>query len=218
MGFWQLIFGLWLMLGSLSLSAREIVVGIEPVPVKNIAIMFTPIVLPDLITVKAAFEYRLHRKFNLVLPIEAKWMDYRRVISYFSELGGMEGNLPQDWYKPDSQLKLGWNIDIYQLKISSGIGTKWFPFSEAMSNAFFVKAMFLAGFERLHAYAAEGRKDGAVFTEVFSVGYSWVKKNRFTFGCEIGQEYTLHTNPIEKMPILLDGFMPFMQFSVGFTI
>jgi hypothetical protein len=78
--------------------------------------------------------------------------------------------------------------------------------------------MLMAGFERLHAYHAEGRRDGAVFTEVMTIGYSWVKKNRFTFGFEAGQEYTLHTNPIKDMPILLDGLMPFLQFSVGFTI
>lgn len=220
MGFKQMVFVLFVQLCSMTLSAREIVVGIEPVPRKNMALIFTPVVLPDLLTAKFAFEYRMHNKFNVVLPIEAKWMDYRRVIRMASKVfNAPDQNAPASWYGDKSQLKPGWNIDLYQFKISSGVGVKYFPFSEAMTNAFFLKAMFMGGYELLHAYGkGEGRKDGAVFTEVFSLGYNWVKKNRFTFGFEAGQEYTWHTNPIKGMPILLDGFMPFVQLSLGFTI
>jgi hypothetical protein len=216
----QVVMVLLLMLScSQSLRAREIVVGIEPVAIKKMAFIFTPVVLPDLITAKMAFEYRVHNKFNVVLPLESKWMDYRRAIKWVANMvNAREKNVPEAWYKPDAQIKPGWNIDLFQFKISSGLGVKWFPFSEAMTNAFFVKAMFMAGYERFHAYGAEGRKDSAVFTQVASIGYNWVKKNRFTFGFEAGQEYSLHTNPVKGLPILLDGFLPFLQFSVGFTI
>lgn len=204
---------------SLSLFGREIVVDVEPVPIKKMAVLFTPIVLPDLISAKAAFEYRINNKFNLVLPLEAKWMDYRRAIRMVAKmLNTADQNVPATWYKSEGALKPGWNIDIFQFKISSGIGAKWFPFSESMTNAFFVKGLFLAGFERLHAYGKEGQKDGAVFTEVLSIGYNWVKRNRFSIGFEAGQEYSLHTNAVKGMPILLDGFLPFLQFSLGFTI
>lgn len=214
MGFKRIMLAMIVLLGCLNLSAKEIVLGIEPVPIKQVALIFTPIVLPDLITAKMAVEFRLNNKFNLVLPVEAKWMDYRRAIKLVAE----DKTAPESWYQEDAQFKPGWNIDLYQFKISSGLGVKWFPFSEAMTNAFFVKAMFMGGYERLNAYSAEGRKDSAVLTEVFSIGYNWVKRNRFTFGFEAGQDYTWHTNPIKGMPVLLDGFLPFLQFSLGFTI
>lgn len=202
---------------SYTLFSKEIVIGPELVPKKTMAFLVTPVVIPDLISAKIGIEYRLHDKFNLIIPVEAKWMDYRRAIKFFGENAGQE-NLPEAWYKPDAQIKPLWNFNIYQLKISSGVGVKWFPFSESMTNAFFVKGMFLAGYERLNAYGVDGKKEGAIFTEVASIGYNWVKKNRFTFGFELGQEYSWHTNPIKKMPIVVDGFLPFMQFSLGFTI
>lgn len=202
-----------------SLHAREIVLGIEPVPIKKMALMFTPIVLPDLISAKAAFEYRLSNKFNLVLPIEAKWMDYRKGIKFFAKTFKAERqDLPEFLYREDARVKPLWNIDMAQFKISTGIGAKYFPFSESMTNAFFVKSLILGGFERFNAYQVEGLQNSAVFTHVFTVGYSWVKLNRFTFGFEIGEEYTLHTNPIKGLPILIDGMMPIFQMSLGFTI
>lgn len=219
MGMKQVFMVLLLMLGCQSLNSREIVVGVEPTSVKNMAVLFTPVVLPDLISAKASFEYRLHDKFNLVIPVEAKWMDYRRAIKMFAKLmQAPRQDVPEYWYRRDALVKPGWNINIFQFKISSGIGAKWFPFSQSMTNAFFVKGMFMVGYERLHAYNAEGRKDGAIFTEVASIGYNWVKRNRFTFGLEAGQEYSLHTNAINGLPIFLDGFLPFLQFSLGFTI
>lgn len=201
-----------------SLAAREILVGMEMRPVKKMAVIFTPIVIPDLISVKAAFEVRVHRKFNVIIPVEAKWMDYRRAIKLFGSMAG-KNDIPEKWYGDDEQVKPQWNIDMFQFKISSGLGVKWFPFSESMTNAFFVKTSMLAGYERLFAYSAEGRRDSAVFTHVATLGYNWVKRNRFTFGFEIGEEYTWHTNPIDKMPtIFISGLMPIFQLSLGFTI
>lgn len=212
------LFLLWLVIfSSQSLLSREIVVGIEAVPVKKMAILFTPIVLPDLISAKAAFEYRLHKKFNLVIPVEAKWMDYRWAIKWGSSLFGGPSDVPEKWYDKNLLLRVGWNIDMLQFKISSGLGAKWFPFSESMTNAFFVKTLLMAGYEHFNAYGAEGGQDSAVITHVLAMGYNWVKLNRFTFGFEVGEEYTWHTNPIKGIPVLISGLMPIFQFSLGFT-
>lgn len=202
-----------------ALASKEIVLGVDMVPQRKMALLFTPVVLPDLISAKAAFEYRLHRHLNLVIPLEAKWMDYRRTIKFAAKLfGASETNVPEDWYRENNSLRVLWNIDLSQFKISSGAGVKWFPFSESMTNAFFVKTLLMVGIERLNAYGAEGKKDGAVFTHVLTVGYNWVKNNRFTFGIEGGEEYTLHTNATVGLPILLDGLMPLIHFNLGFTI
>jgi hypothetical protein len=219
MGIRQIVVAVLLLLSCPSLMSREIVEGMELVADKKMAFLFTPIVLPDLLSVKLAFERSFHPKFNWILPVEAKWMDYRRVIKFGAQLfNAPDKNIPESWYGEKSQMKSGWNIDIYHFKISSGLGLKWFPFSQAMTNAFFVKAMMMAGYERLVAYGADGLKEGAIFTQVGSVGYTWVKRRWFTFGVEVGEEYSFHTNPIEHMPILLDGLLPFLQFSLGFTI
>lgn len=199
--------------------SKEIIIGVEPIKQKKIAMLFTPIVLPDLLSAKAAFEYRLHKKFNLVVPVEAKWMDYRRAIKFaVSAFGGQDTTIPESLYAPDQSLKIGWNIDFFQFKLSSGLGVKYFPFSESMTNAFFLKTLFMAGYERFNAYSAEGRKESAVLTHVVTIGYNWVKLNRFTFGFEVGEEYTWHTNPIKNIPMLISGFMPLFHLSLGFTI
>jgi hypothetical protein len=214
----RLFLVLWVVCMSQSLLGKEIVVGIEPVPIKKTAFLFTPVVFPDLLSAKAAFEYRLHRKFNLVIPLEAKWMDYAWAIKTGAKIFNVSQDLPRVLYLPDRALRPGWNIDILQFKISTGVGAKWFPFSESMTNAFFIKTAVLAGFEHFNAYHAEGKQDSAVFTHVLTIGYNWVKRGRFTFGFEIGEEYVWHTNGIKHMPILVDGLVPLMQFSLGFTI
>jgi hypothetical protein len=202
-----------------SLIAKDIVVGIEPLPVQKMAFLFTPVVIPDLISAKAAFEYRLYRKFNLVLPIEAKWMDYRAAIKLGSKLFKQRSDVPEYWYRPEQMVKIGYNIDIAHFKLSSGLGLKWFPFSEAMTNAFFVKTSFLVGYEKFNAFTVEGKQDSAVLTHVVTIGYNWVKRRSFTFGFEVGEEYVWHTNGIKGMPILIiDGLIPILQFSLGFTI
>jgi hypothetical protein len=211
---------LWALMALLSQSllSKDIVVGVDFVPKREFAVLFTPVVVPDLLSAKAAFEYRLHDKVNLVIPVEAKWMDYRRTIKTVGGWFGAQNNIPESWYDDNSILRSGWNIDLMQLKISSGLGIKYFPFSQSMSNAFYLKTLAMAGYENIYAYDKEGNVDSLVLTGVLTAGYNWVKNNRFTFGFEAGAEYTYHTNPIEEMPILLEGFMPMLQFNLGFTI
>jgi hypothetical protein len=218
MGMRRIFLVVVLALASQSLFCKEILVGVELVPIRKMAVIFTPIVLPDLISAKFAFEYRLHRQFNLIIPIEAKWMDYHRAIKLGARIFGGDSTLPETLYDKNRQFRIGWNIDFSQLKISAGVGAKWFPFSESMTDAFFVKTLMMVGYERFFAYSAEGRKDAAVFTHVATIGYNWVKGNRFTFGFEAGEEYTWHVNAIKKLPMLIGGLMPILQFSLGFTI
>lgn len=196
-----------------SLFAKEIVVGVDLIPQKTMALLFTPIVIPDIVSVKAAFEYRLHRKVNLVIPVEAKWMNYRSLIRSFSG-----DNYPQHWYEPTQQIKPGWNIDYSHKKISTGAGIKVFPFGESMDSAFFIKTIFLIGAERFEAFSAEGVRDGAVLTNALTIGYNWVTANVFSWGFEIGEEFDYHTNPISKLPRPWYGFTPLFQISLGFTI
>lgn len=210
---------LWAILLSQSLGAKEIVLGIEPILPKKMAFLLTPVVIPDLISAKFAFEYRLHRKFNLIIPLEGKWMDYRWAIKTGARLfNAPQQDVPESWYQPNRAAKPGWNIDLLHYQFSSGLGVKYFPFSESMTNAFFIKTSLLAGFEHFNAYSAEGAQDSAVLTHVFTLGYNWVKKNRYTFGVELGEEYRYHTNGIKHMPIIIGGFAPLLQFSLGFTI
>lgn len=209
----------WVYFLCTSLNSRDIVVGIEPKPIKKYAFLLTPVVLPDLLSAKAAFEYRIHKKFNLIIPLEAKWMDYRWAIKTGAKIfGASDQNVPESWYQEGNTVRPGWNIDFMQFKISSGIGLKWFPFSESNTNAFFIKTLFLAGIEHFNAYAAEGKRDSAVLTPVMTIGYNWVKREKFVFGFEVGGEYVFHTNPIKNLPILVNGFVPVAQFSLGFTI
>jgi len=215
----QLIGMLVALVLSSSLLAEDIVVGVNFLPIRKIAVLFTPIVLPDLISVKAAFEYRLHQKFNLVIPLEAKWMDYRAAIKWAAKaFDAPRQDVPESWYGEDVAIRPLWNIDFSQFKLSTGLGAKWFPFSESMTNAFFLKSTLMVGIERFNAFGAEGIKDDAVFTHVFTLGYNWVKRNGFTLGFELGEEYTWHTSPIKGLPILISGFMPIFQLSLGFTI
>lgn len=194
------------------LFAEEIIIGVEPIPQRTMAFIFTPLVLTDPVSAKAAFEYRLNPKFNLVIPVEAQWMNYRWAIKLFSK------KYPEELYKKDARIKPGWNINYSHFVVATGLGLKAFPFSESMTNAFFLKSTLLAGIERYNAFAAEGVKEGAVITFVLSMGYNWVKGNVFTFGGELGFEHTYHSNPIEKLPSLFNGFAPILQFSVGFLI
>lgn len=209
-----------------SLLSKEIVVGVERLPERKLAVILTPIVLPDLISAKAAFEYRLHRKFSLVIPVEAKWMDYRAAIKLGARVfNAPRQDVPEAWYEEDARVRPMWNINFAQFKLSTGIGAKWFPFSESMTSGFFVKSTAMVGFERFNDYNADLIKDSAVITSVVTIGYNWVKRNGFTFGFEVGEEYTWHTNPIEGLPplknglpMLISGFMPLFHLSLGFTI
>lgn len=195
-----------------SLFAEEIIVGVEEIPQRHIAVLFTPVVIPDLISAKMAVEYRLNPKFNLVFPLEAQWMDYRWVMRLFDD------DFPESLYGAKKKIRPGWNIDFSHWKVQAGLGLKAFPFSQSMTNAFFVKSTLLAGVERFNAFSSEGVKDGALITFVLSLGYNWVKGNIFTFGVEGGLEHNYHTNPIDKFPNPFAGFTPFMQFSLGFLI
>lgn len=203
---------------SFQLCAREVVVGIEMKPQRKIAFMFTPVVLPDLISAKAAFEYRLHRKINLVIPIESKWMDYRWAIKMGGSLFGQRDDLPEYLYRPNAAVKPKWDIDYAHFKISSGAGIKYFPFSESMMDGFFLKTIFMAGVENFEAFHAEDKRISAVFTHAFTLGYTWVKGRNFALGFEVGEEWSMHTNPIDNLARPFAGFMPVLQFNLGFYL
>lgn len=195
-----------------SLHAGEIVVGVDEIPQRKVAVLFTPVVIPDLISAKMAVEYRLNPKFNLVFPLEAQWMDNRWAIRIFDK------RFPENLYGANRKIKPGWNIDYSHWKVQAGMGLKGFPFSQSMTNAFFLKSTLLAGVERFNAFSADGIQEGALITLVLSLGYNWVKGNVFTFGVEGGLEHNYHTNPIANFPTPFAGFTPFLQFSVGFLI
>ncbi len=219
MGMRRYIWSLMFLIFCQTLFSKEIVVGIEQLPQRHMALLFTPIVLPDLVSFKAAFEYRLHPKFNLVVPLEGKYMNYRSAIKYALKSAKQPyENFPEVLYEKDNLERPLWNINFSQFKLSSGIGAKWFPFSEAMTNAFFIKSSLMIGFEVFNAFQAEGEKNGAVVTHVVSIGYNWVKRNGFTLGIEAGEEYTWHINAIKGLPVFINGFMPILQFSLGFAI
>lgn len=206
---------LFLSKGALS---KEIVVGVEFRPEKNWALMITPLVITDPISVKLALEYRVHRKLNFVFPMEAKWMDYRWAIKGVGNLFKVEQNIPEYWYRDNAAIKVGWNIDYSHLQFSQGFGVKYFPFGESMKSAFFIKTTALIGIERFNAYAAEGERDSMVLSHNLSIGYTWVPFDMFSFGFELGEEYVFHTNPIDKMPQPFLGFAPVLQAFLGFNI
>ena len=185
------------------------------IPEKTMAVLFTPIVVPDIISFKAAFEYRLHSKVNLVVPVEAKFINYRTIIKWATSKSGK--NFPEDLYKSSNIVKPGWNFDYSHKKIATGIGVKFIPFQESMNSAFFIKSIFLVGWERFNALSAEGIRDGVFLGTALTLGYNWVVSN-FICSLELGAEYDFHTNPIEKLPRLFKGFAPLFQFSLGFII
>lgn len=201
-----------------SLIAKDIVVGIEHVPKRNYAVLFSPVVLPDLFSAKAAFEYRVHDKFNLVFPVEAKWMDYKKAIDLIGRWSDAPPNMLDMIQNENNKARLAWKFDFLQFKISAGVGAKYFPFSQAMTDAFFIKSLAMAGYEHFYSYGEKEKVDDAVFTGVLTLGYMWVYNSGFAFGFEGGGEYTWHTNPIKGLPMLINGFMPILQFSLGFTI
>lgn len=201
-----------------SLKAKEIVVGVDFIPQKTMAVIFTPLVIPDLVSLKAAFEYRLHPKVNLVIPLEAKYMNYRQLIKWFAKGSASGEDWPKDWYADHHQVRPRWNFDYSHFKISTGFGAKFFPFGESMQSAFFIKTLFLIGGERFNAFSAEGLREGLVLSHVFTIGYNWVVNNAFTWGFELGEEFDYHTNPINKLPRFWRGFSPVLQLSLGFTI
>jgi hypothetical protein len=208
---------------SQSVLAKEIIEGIEFKPKRGMAFHFVPIVLPDLFSAKLAFEYKLHKKMNLVVPIEAKWMDYAWAIQLGGKIARKFGakvseNIPQKWYEEDEKYRPGWNFNYSHFKISTGIGLKFFPFSESMQNAFFIKNIMLIGVERFEAFGAEGVVDGAVLTHALTVGYAWVKANSFTLGIEVGEEVSVHSNAMKDLPRPFFGFSPLLQFFLGFNI
>jgi hypothetical protein len=195
------------------LQAKEIISGVDFIPQKNFAVIFSPIVVPDIFSVKAAFEYRLHRKVNLIIPLEAKMVNYRKLIQLISG----DKSLPERWYHKESPIKLGWNFDYSHRKIATGVGIKVFPFGESMHSAFFIKTIFLIGAERFNAFSAEGIRDGVIISHALTLGYNWVFANLFSLGLELGEEYDFHTNAIKKLPRLWYGFSPLLQISFGFT-
>lgn len=198
--------------------ATQFVVGIENVVVPRIHFNFTPVVLPDLISAKLAVEYRMHRKLNLVVPFEAKWMDYHDAIKLGARIFNKKGDYPESWYKENRRLKPGFDVDIAHHKVSTGIGVKWFPFSESMKNAFFIKTIGMIGFERFFSYKTETVQNSAVLTHAVTFGYSWFKRSGFTMSVEAGEEFVWHTHPLPKLPhLFLSGFLPMVQFSLGFT-
>ena len=199
----------WLILCSLLLCKN--ISAFEATP--TMAILFTPIIIPDIISFKTAFEYALHRKINLVIPVEAKYVNYRSLIKYFTRNNNK--NFPEDLYKSSNFIKPGWNIDYSHTKIATGFGVKIFPFGETMRSAFFIKNIYLVGFERFNAFSAEGIRDGVFLGTALTLGYNWVVAN-FICGLELGAEYDYHSNAIEKLPRLFKGFAPLFQFSLGF--
>ena len=204
---------------SQSLIAKEIVVGVEHITKSNFAILLTPVVIPDLISAKLALEYKLHTHLNLVVPLEAKWMDYRAAIRLGASMFTSDYmNYPQEWYAPDNQLRVLLNIDFSQAKLSTGLGVKYFPFSESMTTAFFMKTLLMLGVERFYSYEEEARKDSAIVTHVLSLGYNWVLGRTFICALELGEETMWHSNPVKNLPFPAFGLMPFMQFNLGFTI
>lgn len=209
---------LFLLLFSWVSFSDEILLDIQARPIRKFAVVFSPIVVPDLISAKMAFEFKIHRKFNFIWPIEAKWMDYRWAIESVSSAIGKDKQEYRKLYDPNKSINLGWNIDFYQMKVSSGIGLKWIPFSEAMTSGFFLKTAFLLGIERFNAFAAEGIKDGAVFTHNLSLGYSFISMGGFLWGLELGGSYVWHTNPIRDLPPMIRGFVPFLHINMGFAI
>lgn len=212
---------LMLLCGAIGINGNAIqyVTGIENVVVPKFHFNFTPVVVPDLISAKLAIEYRLHRKFNLVVPIEAKWMDYHQAIKWGAKILKKPGDYPERWYKENRKLKPGFDIDIAHHKVSTGIGAKWFPFSESMKNAFFVKTTGMVGAERFFAYKTSKVQDSLVLTHSVTIGYTWVKRSGFTMGVEAGEEFVWHSHPIEKLPrLFMSGFLPVIQFSLGFTL
>lgn len=211
-GFKHYVIFILVTLSFYSLHADEIIIGVEEIPKRKVAVFFSPIVIPDLISAKMAVEYRLNPKFNLILPVTAKWMNYRWAIRLFDE------EFPNSFYGKDLNIRPGYNLDYSQFLLQMGFGLKAFPFSTSMTNAFFIKSALLIGVERFNAFSAEGVKDSAVITMEWGLGCSWVKGNILTFGIESGLEHTSHITPIEKYPSLLNGFMPFLQFSLGFLL
>ncbi len=203
---------------SQSVLAKQIVTGVDFIPQRNFSLQLTPLVLTDLISAKIALEYRLHSKFNLVFPLEAKWMDYRWAIKLGGQLLNIPENIPEYWYRPKAAIRPAWNIDYAHTHVSSGAGLKYFPFGESMQDAFYIKTLAMLGVSRFNAFSAEGERDSLTFTHVLTFGYNWVKGNVFTFGYEFGEEWTFYANPMDKMPRPFAGFTPILQFSLGFNI
>lgn len=174
------------------------------------AIILMPVVMPDIFSAKVAFEYRLSKTLNLVIPLEAKWMNYRWALQIFNK------NFPEVVYKRENQIKPIWNFDYSQILIQTGIGLKGFPLGESMSSAFFMKSGLLFGIERFNAFSGEGVNYSAIITLVWSAGYSWVMGKIFSLGLEAGMDYSFHLNPIKNYPSLFDGFAPFLQITTGF--
>jgi len=182
---------------------------------KTMAFWLTPLVIPDIFSFKAAFEYRLHNKIKLVLPLETKFINYRQIVKWATNKSGK--NYPEDLYNPSNIIKPGWNFDYSHIKIATGAGVKIIPWSESMKSAFFIKSIFLVGYDRFNALGAQDVRDGVFLGSALTLGYEWVVSN-FICGLELGAEYDYHTNPIEKLPVLFKGFSPLFQFSLGFTM
>src|SRR5580658_6004075 len=98
------------MLGQ-SLVAKDIVVGVEFVPERQFALLFTPIILPDLFSAKAAFEFRLHDKINLIVPLETKYMDYGSAIRTVGKWAEAKGDFLAELNNPKNLWGLAWNFD-----------------------------------------------------------------------------------------------------------
>lgn len=201
--------GLKIFVGMMALSLTAMsqeVLREDLKPEQTMAVLFTPVVIPDIISFKAAFEYRLHKNFNLVVPLEFKYMNYDWIF----------GSLIDEEELAKQPVRLRWSHDLRQLKLSSGIGLKWIPFTSSMASGFFVKSLIMGGYE----FQRDSRQQstGAVFTHALLVGYTWIMKGRFLMAVEGGEEYTWHTDPIRGFPdLLLNGLMPVLHLSLGFT-
>ena len=180
------------------------------------SIIFSPIIIPDLFSFKTAFEYKLNDKINLIIPVEAKYMNYSRFFSWLIKKNSPDFNFPDDLY--NKSIRLNWNLDYSQLKLSSGVGIKYFLAGKSMHSAFFVKNIFLISYERFNAFSQESIKHAAALGTALTLGYNWVVNQAFVCGLELGAEYDYHINPIKKLPILWKGFSPVFQINLGFNI
>lgn len=206
------------------LFADEVVIGIHPKPIPKKSLFITPIVIPDFISAKAAFEYKVHKKLNIVIPLEAKWANYGLLFSKIAELANSEEVRPENWYSGKYGFKPGWDINISQLKISTGVGVKYIPFSDGFdSEGFYLKTASILGFEHFYLYNHKKSHDNLVLTHNLSTGYSFFTDFGLIFGPELGLDYVWHIQGPKNLPryvnpiLFISGFVPFLQFNLGIS-
>lgn len=205
-----------------TLFADEVVIGIHPRPIPKKSLFITPFVVPDLISAKASFEYKVHKKLNLIIPLEAKWANYGFLFSKIAQWTGSEEVRPENWYSGEYGFKPGWDINISQLKISTGLGLKYLPFSDGFdSEGFYLKTSTMLGFEHFYLYNLKKSHDNLVVTESLSLGYSFMTDFGLIFGPEMGCDYVWHIQGPKNLPryinpvLFISGFVPFLQANIG---